>query len=212
MRRIIALLLALVVCGCVDKLPSLPDLSSLNISNFDISKLGNLSEIANVTDLNLGQSEGYSDAEIVLKVGESAEYEGINVTVVNVKFTKNLKEFKDFNPLDGYYGVAPQGSKFMVVYVRIINNGSRTLYPTAHDFIVVDSHKNIYTYSVLTHSFQNAFDLKELKKGEMAEGVIVFRVLENETKFKIAYCFESLADFRSLFNLFRNKWAVWVVG
>ncbi|ADB58432.1 DUF4352 domain-containing protein [Archaeoglobus profundus] len=210
MRRIV-IILALIMCGCVGKIdvPNIPNLSIANISDFNIS---NLNELANLTGINIGGNEGYSNAEIVLNVGESAEYEGVNVTVVNVKFSKDLKEFREFNPIDRYYGVASEGAKFMVVYVRIANNGNKTIYPTAHDFIVVDSHKNVYSYSVLTHSFQNALDLKELKKGEKVEGVIVFTVPENETKFKIAYCFESLADFRSFFNLFRNKWAVWVVG
>ena len=202
--RWVVIILALIMCGCVGKVnvPSVPNLSITNINVSDLKELTNLTGIKN---------EGYSNAEIVLNVGESAEYEGINVTVLDVKFSKDLKEFKEFYPIDRYYGVASEGTKFMVIYVRIVNNGSKTIYPTAHDFIVVDSHKNIYSYSVLTHSFQNALNLKELKKGEEVKGVIVFRVPENETNFKIAYCFESLADFRSLFNLFRNKWAIWEV-
>ncbi len=199
--RLVAIFFALIMCGCIGKIntPILPNFSDLNLSYL---------KFVNFTNFRY---ENYNSNEIVLNIGESAEYEGINVTVLDVKFTKDLKEFKEFNPLDRYYGIAPQGSKFMVIYVRIINKGNKTLYPTAHDFIVVDSHKNIYTYSILTHSFQNAFDLKELRKNEKIDGIIVFRVPENETNFKIAYCFESLADFRSLFNLFRNKWAIWGV-
>jgi len=108
-------------------------------------------------------------------------------------------------------GLAPEGYKFLVIYVKIVNNGNDTIYPTAHDFIVADSKKNVYSYHILTHSFQDCLNLKELKKGEKTEGRIAFLVPENET-FKVAYNFQSLADFRSFFNFFKTKWAVWEVS
>uniref|UniRef100_A0A7C4WEC3 DUF4352 domain-containing protein n=1 Tax=Geoglobus ahangari TaxID=113653 RepID=A0A7C4WEC3_9EURY len=157
-----------------------------------------------------GNILGKSD-EIHLKVGESTEYEGINVTLVEAKFSKNLHEFNTFYPIDPHMGLAPEGYKFLVIYVKIVNNGNDTIYPTAHDFIVADSKKNVYSYHILTHSFQDCLNLKELKKGEKTEGRIAFLVPENET-FKVAYNFQSLADFRSFFNFFKTKWAVWEVS
>jgi len=199
MRRLVILVVAVMLCGCLDKI----DLNS-TISKYMhdfYSKLNNYSRLNN-TDL---------DNEIILNVGESAEYEGINVTVEKVWFCKDLKYFSSFYPLDRYQGVAPEGYQYMVIYVKIVNNGNRTLYTTAHDFIVVDNKNRIYSYNVLTHAFENALSLKELKRGDSNEGIIVFEVPENCSVYKIAYCFNSLADIRSFFKIFRSKWAIWVV-
>ncbi len=207
----IALLASILLFGCISK-SALP-LKNLNIGADFANISGKINSILNTSNLPILNNLNFQkNDEIYRKIGESAEYKGINVTVIEAKFSEDLREFSTFYPLDVNYGIAPKSYKFLVIYVRIVNNGNRTIYPTAHDFIVADSKGNIYTYSVLTHSFQDALDLKELKKGGKVEGRIVFVVPKNETKFKIAYSFNSLADFRSIFGFFRNKWAVWVIN
>jgi len=209
MRRLVLISLVILFSGCVDKGLISPDLGNLSLKNLNLSSL-NISDL-NISDIGedipfLGKSD-----EIHLKVGESAEYGGINVTLVEAKFSKDLHEFETFYPIDPHMGIAPEGYKFLVIYVKIVNNGNNTIYPTAHDFIVADSKKNVYSYHALTHAFQDCLELKELKKGEETEGRMVFLVPENET-FKVAYNFQSLADFRSFFDFFKTKWAVWEVG
>ena len=209
MRRLVLISLVILFSGCVDKGLISPNLGNLSLKNLNLSSL-NISDL-NISDIGedipfLGKSD-----EIHLKVGESAEYGGINVTLVEAKFSKDLHEFETFYPIDPHMGIAPEGYKFLVIYVKIVNNGNNTIYPTAHDFIVADSKKNVYSYHALTHAFQDCLELKELKKGEETEGRIVFLVPENET-FKVAYNFQSLADFRSFFDFFKTKWAVWEVG
>ena len=209
MRRLTLIFFIILFSGCIDKGLISPNLGNLSLKNLNLSSL-------NISDLNISNIGedipllGKSD-EIHLKVGESAEYGGINVTLVEAKFSKDLHEFETFYPIDPHMGIAPKGYNFLVIYVKIVNNGNDTIYPTAHDFIVADPKKNIYSYNALTHSFQDCLDLKELKKGEETEGRIVFLVPENET-FKVAYNFQSLADFRSFFQFFKTKWAVWEVS
>jgi len=203
MGRILAsivLITGVLISGCIDRL-----------TNFN--EMFNKTAIINNTILNIFNESESVEVENYLKIGESAVYEGVNVTIYDVKFTKNLNEFSEFKPLDRfrYSGIAQPGCKYMVVYVRIKNEGDKNVYITANDFIVIDSNKNKYTYSLITHLFTNKLELKELGKNECIDGVLVFEVPENETNFKILYCFEHLADIRSIFDFLRAKWAVWRV-
>jgi len=193
----------MLVCGCID---SITDFNNMMINK---TVIFNKTTIIN-NILNKNES---IENEDYLKIGESAVYNGINVTVYDVKFTKNLNEFREFKPLDRfrYSGIAQPGYKYMVVYIKIKNEGDKNVYITANDFIVVDSNKNKYTYSLITHLFTNRLELKELRKNECIDGVLVFEVPEDENHFKIMYCFEHLADIRSLLDIFRTKWAIWNV-
>ncbi|MDN5295646.1 MAG: hypothetical protein PWP01_1156 [Methanosarcinales archaeon] len=189
------LFVVLLFCGCVGDLP-IKDLSSLE----------NMTAIGNFT---ADARPKLPPKEIALEIGESTEVDGIDVAVKNVWFTKNLQDFKTFGPIDRYSGIAPQNCEFIVAEVLIKNNGNKTLYPTVHDFIVIDGEGNIYPYNILTHSFEDAMEFKELQKGESAGGKIAFLIPENETDIKIAYCFGSIADFRAMFDIFKTKWAIW---
>ena len=206
MKRVLAsivlLIMGMLMCGCIDRITDFNKMFSIN----------NNSILNNINIFNNTKNENVEEVNY-LKIGESAVHEGVNVTVYDVKFTKNLNEFKEFKPLDRYKysGIAQPGYKYMVVYVRIKNEGDKNVYVTADDFIVVDSNKNTYKYSLITHLFTNKLELKELKKNECIDGVLVFEVPENETHFKIMYCFEHLADIRSFLNFLRAKWAVWKV-
>ncbi len=213
MRFVILCLITIptLLSGCVDKYSNM-----LDIGNFSFENLGNLS-FENLSNLGLDNMEKLlkkvpkpeiPSKEIVLKVGESAEVDGINVTVEKVWITKNLQKFDTFRPLDRHSGTTEEG-EFVVAQVKIVNNGNETLYLTGHDFIISDKDGNVYSYSVLTHLFNDALELEELKKGKKVEGKIVFAVPENVTGLKIAYCFGSLADFRAVFNFFKTRWAIW---
>jgi len=198
LASIVLLILGMLMCGCIDRITNF---KVFNINNTSIFNIFNNTKNESVEEVNY------------LNIGESAVHEGVNVTVYDVKFTKDLNEFKEFKPLDRYKysGIAQPGYKYMVVYVRIKNEGDKDVYVTADDFIVVDSNKNTYKYSLITHLFTNKLELKELKKNECIDGVLVFEVPENETRFKIMYCFEHLADIRSFLSFLRAKWAVWNV-
>jgi len=189
-------------CGCIQK---------INMNDVMDEIRSNVKNIINETYTDSENFKLNTGNEFILKVGESVEYEGINVTVKNVWFSSDLRDFKTFKPIDKYFGVAEEGYEFLVAYVRIENKGNKTIYTTAHDFIVIDSQGTVYPYSVLTHAFEDKLDFKKLGENEYTEGKIVFIIPKNKTKLKIAYCFGSLADFKSFFSFFKNKWAVWVV-
>ncbi len=200
-------LIAIAICGCVG-MPS-QNVSFRGMSLDDLKS--NLNKLVESTLENVtSELPKLPPKKIVLKVGESAEVDGINVTVEKVWITKNLQEFKTFRPLDRYSGIAEDG-KFIVAEVKVVNKGNKTLYLTAHDFIVVDASGNVYSYNMLTHLFEDALEFRELRKGGSEEGKVVFLVPSNATGLRIAYSFGSIADFRAIFNFFKTRWAVWKV-
>ncbi len=205
MRLVWACLIAIAICGCVG-------MPSKNVGDLKIDELKNDLNKLIKSALENATSElpKLPPKKIILKVGESAEVDGVNVTVEKVWITKNLQEFKTFRPIDRYSGIAKDG-KFIVAEVKVVNKGNKTLYLTAHDFIVVDASGNVYSYNVLTHLFEDALEFRELRKGGSEEGKVVFLVPSNATGLRIAYSFGSIADFRAIFNFFKTRWAVWKV-
>lgn len=209
-RYVTIMLCVILLCGCVgNEFSGIGNiLNNSNVSN--PKKI--ISDIYNKLLHNNTKKSKFELGEAIrLKIGESVEYKGVNVTVENAVFSEDLREFKTFKPLDKYFGVANDDFDYLVIDVKIRNTGNESIYTTAHDFIVIDSKGNMYSYSTLTHAFEDALQLKRLKNGESSSGKIVFAVPKTENEFRICYCFGSLADFKSVFTFFRNKWAVWIV-
>lgn len=137
--------------------------------------------------------------ETYFKVGETAKYLGLEVTVVSATVTDRYTYYSDIFKRNMTV-TASEGKKFVILFVEVRNVGSSSRYVGIGDCSLSDS--NGYKYEPTYYLGSDEFSGQELYPNDRTKGVILFEIPKDSIGLK----------FRFNFGLLTPYLVTWILG
>jgi hypothetical protein len=179
---VIALIVALFVIGALAELVT-P--SSVTVITTSVSTTTTSMATTSVT--RTATTTTTATPGTALKVGETAKYGGLEVTITSSKVSDSYTYYSDILKKN-MVETASAGKKFVLIYVEVKNGGSATQYTGTGWMDLSDSDGNKYTSTIYLGN--DGFPIiQTLYPNDKVKGFVLFEVPKDATGLKLRYNF-----------------------